>query len=593
MKTRLLLATLILVNAAWLAPELHPPPDLNDNVLHFTLIRGMTDQMEHGRNPLDFWTPEIALGEPIARLYQPLSHLMVAALYFVCFKTIPLMTLFIWFRFLALVLLPLSFYGCARLISLQQSESFACALLSFLVSGDAFGLDYGSYVWSGHGLFPQLVATHLLLWTVGIAWKQIEHNSPRPTLLLSSGMLAAIFYANVCYGYAGAVCLVLMALVRSRVKAVSWILLPAGLMIASKVWIWFDDAQYFSPHGWPLASGMQDSYGAVEVLKRLFTGQVFDGGRLPMLSLLVLSGIVYVLFRHDLVRAFLLTAFPVFLLLYFGRPFWGSALWLFGIPSAMQMHRFIGLVQMFGMFLAGIAFNKLWQACEHFWESRLIATCLLLLYLAIPAQERFFYLKQNAQWSQRTRTAFAAEQRDIDAAFQLVKVRGGRAYAGLPAQWGNQFKVGDVPFYSLFPINGIPCVGYEYLGFFPANDEMYRFREVVPEDYARFNVRTVVAPITQLLPAFLKPVAGFGRFILYATPADNTGYFDSHGAKLYVSTDFTAWVEGPAHLTYRMTWHPNWTAKSDQTTLGTFAESDGFIGFQVPSGTHLVTMAYR
>src|ERR1041385_8860662 len=84
----------------------------NDAINHYTFTKQMVDAIEHGGNPLDFWSPEISLGVPMARTYQPLAHLLVAAAYFAMGKAVSLMTILSWARFLSALVLPLSFYAC-------------------------------------------------------------------------------------------------------------------------------------------------------------------------------------------------------------------------------------------------------------------------------------------------------------------------------------------------------------------------------------------------------------------------------------------------------------------------------------------------
>ena len=130
----LLLAVLV-ANAAALWPEISiSRVDLNDNVLHFTLVERMVQAVERGENPLDCWSPEWSLGYPVLRTYQPLSHALVALIYFALGKSVGLMTVFVWVRFLSVVLLPLSFFAAARLMGLRPLTAAAAAMLAPLIS---------------------------------------------------------------------------------------------------------------------------------------------------------------------------------------------------------------------------------------------------------------------------------------------------------------------------------------------------------------------------------------------------------------------------------------------------------------------------
>src|SRR5258708_37938021 len=122
--------------------------DLNDNVSHFAMIERIVQTVERGGNPLDTWSPEWTFGFPVLRVYQPVAHLLVAALYFLLGKSVSLMTVFVWVRFLAVVLLPLSFYAAARLMELTVPTALAAAVRAPLIaSRGLYGLEYGSYVW--------------------------------------------------------------------------------------------------------------------------------------------------------------------------------------------------------------------------------------------------------------------------------------------------------------------------------------------------------------------------------------------------------------------------------------------------------------
>src|SRR4029077_4366590 len=113
----LILLAVLAVNAFALRAELSVSRvDLKDNVLHFPLIERIVQVVERGGNPLDMWSPEWSLGYPVLRTYQPLAHLLVAAVYFALGKSVPLIAVFTWMRFLSVALLPLSFFWAARRI---------------------------------------------------------------------------------------------------------------------------------------------------------------------------------------------------------------------------------------------------------------------------------------------------------------------------------------------------------------------------------------------------------------------------------------------------------------------------------------------
>src|SRR5262245_29397493 len=108
--------------------------DLNDSVFHYTLIDRTLQSIEIGENPLDHWVSEWTLGYAVPRTYPILGHLCVAFLYFALFKTVSVLTLFTWTRYLLVVLLPLTVYVSARLLMLPKRVAVASAVVSPLLA---------------------------------------------------------------------------------------------------------------------------------------------------------------------------------------------------------------------------------------------------------------------------------------------------------------------------------------------------------------------------------------------------------------------------------------------------------------------------
>src|SRR5580765_1549204 len=88
----------------------------NDNISHWALIQELVRAVETGQNPLDFWSPAAGLGSPVIRTYQPLAQIIVALVYFALGKTVSLLTVFVWVRFLAIACFPAAVFGGLRLM---------------------------------------------------------------------------------------------------------------------------------------------------------------------------------------------------------------------------------------------------------------------------------------------------------------------------------------------------------------------------------------------------------------------------------------------------------------------------------------------
>ena len=665
----ILLAVLAL-NAWALRAELHSGGvDLNDNVVHFRLASDMAGVLEHGEpgehvgNPLDFWSPEWSLGFPLVRVYQPLPHLLVVLAYFALGKSVTLLTVFVWIRFLSLVLLPLSFFAMARCFQLPPLTAAAAACLAPLISTpQLYGLEYESYVWAGFGLFPQAVATHFLLLSLGFACRALRRGG---SATLAGLMLGLAFLCQFVYGYMGALSVCLLALVPGaaiprleRLRRVLWIGAVALLLSAFQLApLWMDRAlinRVPRDQAWK-----SDSFGAGQVLEWLVTGQLLDSGRLPILSLLVLAGGGVLGMRFftprgvDFAGKFAVLGAAFWILLFFGRPFWGPALWLLGVTPDLPLHRVLGGAQVFLIVLAAIGLAAIWGELWRRWRlAAAVAATLVLFYPMV--RERGQFLDMNATRLQRTVQAMEPASQSLDALVAAAQERGGRAFAGLatPTSWGPSFRVGAIPMYHLLAAAGIPTVGYLSHTMALTSGVMLSFDEKNPAQYRLFDIRTFIVPAGTKypVPAFLTAGAVFGRFQIFDTPAN--GYFDlvdvtaalpvnrddffdtndrwlkTAGAsrRQHLRLDLPGGAGGalslpdpnapspgeivsarqtgevyqaeflaarPAWALFKMTWHPNWKAWLDGQPRETAMLTPGFVGVPVPAGRHTLLFRYQ
>lgn len=540
-----LLLTVLGMSAAGLWPELSiSRVDLNDNVFHFTLVERMVQAVEHGENPLDCWSPEWSLGYPVLRTYQPLAHALVALVYFALGKSVGLMTVFVWIRFLAVVLLPLSFFVSARLMGLAPLTAAAAAMLAPLISTNfLYGVEYGSYTWAGSGLFPQAVGNHFFLITIGLAVQAIRRGR---RLVLTGALLGLTFLAHLIYGYMGALSVCLLALIPDaevtrwlRFRRMAMVGAVALLLSAFQLAPLLLDGSKINHSRWE-SVWKWDSFGAGQVSMWLFTGELLDHGRLPVLTLLAFSG-AGLFFWYGRKRrtagsaiaahatspahSFVLWGAAFWTLMFFGRPLWGPLLVMLGVSADMPLHRIIGGAQVFLALLAAVGLSAIWSALAR--RRQVAAAVVITALLLYPmVGERARNLANNATWGRTNLAAYAAERTSINAAIATVKERGGRAYAGLAAQWGGKFKVGDVPFYAFFSRANVPAVSFLYHSMSLTSDIMVRFNEFNPSHYRLFNIRTVVAPAGPdlVIAPFLALHGTVGRFWVFDAPGGS--YFD-------------------------------------------------------------------
>jgi hypothetical protein len=531
----------IAVQAFVLWPELYTAPVRhNDAVNHYTMTKQMVDAIEHGGNPLDFWSPEISLGVPMVRTYQPLAHILVAAAYFALGKSVPLVTVLAWTRFLVMLVLPLSFYAAMVLLEFPPLTAAAGALLLPMIAGPgqgAMGMDIRS--WIGFGIYPQAVATNLLLLAIGLSFQAIRKGKH---VAAAGAVLGLTCLAHLMYGWMGAVAACLMALMPDRaIPRKIRIQRTVALGAVSAVLTLFQllplvtDGYLINRARFEPAEKF-DSYGASQVLSWLFSGEMMDHDRLPVLTLLGVFGAGLLVWRWKKSRKlgtpelFVLGSFVFWLLVFFGRPTWGLLLVLLGVGRDFHLHRLLAVVQIFFLMLGAIGLASLWREVARRWSA--VAAGILTAVLLTPmAMERVKWIDWHEGQGWETIAALNSDGGSMDQAIWLAKRRGGRVYAGMPSTWALAFQLGYTPVSAFLVLRLAPAVSFAYnASVFPV-DVMSHFDELKPEQYRLFNIRTVIAPNKGDTPAFLTPVLNLGKFrVLYAPGAGYFGLVDVAGA---------------------------------------------------------------
>jgi hypothetical protein len=526
----------------------------NDSVNHYSMTRQMVDAVEHGGNPLDFWSPEVSLGVPMVRTYQPLAHILVAGGYFALGKSVPLITVLNWARFLSILLLPLTFYIAIRLLELSPLTAAAGALLLPFVAGPGqggMGLDIRS--WVSFGVYPQAVATNLLFLALGFSYQAIRKGRH---MAVAGVLLGLTCLAHLMYGWTGAVAACLMALLpdsfASRkiriVRTVAIGVVAAALSVFQIIPLLTDgyliNRARFEP------AEKYDSFGASQILGWLFSGEFMDHDRPAALTLLCFCGIGLLLWRWRKSRKlaaperFVLVSFVFWLLVFFGRSTWGILLMLLGVSRDFHLHRLIAAAQIFFVMLGAIALSALWSWVARRWNA--IAAGIVTVVLMAPmANERVRWINWHEGQGWETVTAVNQQISSLDAAIGLAKDRGGRVYAGMPSTWAAAFKIGYTPMYAFLVMRLAPAVSFAYnSSVFPA-DVMFHFDETKPEQYRLFNIRTLLAPPIGVPPAFLTRLADIGAFRAYDAPG--VGYFSvvDVGAAAQVTRDTVDDVDEP------------------------------------------------
>jgi hypothetical protein len=554
---------------AWLLlPELsRPVHPLNDDAFHIAAAEHVREELRtQPSQALDPWFSYWSLGYPVLHAYQPLASFATAALGLFTSEA-GFSALFQGLKLLLLLAFPLCVYAGARWLELDEGAALGAAAVAPLVSTDGlYGLEYGSYLWRGSGLYTQLWAMDMLPLAIGRSWSALRGRAGAPG---AAALLALTLLAHTIYGYVAVVSFALAACLllrstgaRTVLRRAAPVLALSGAMVAFFVVPMLLDAGAINHSRWEPA-WKWDSYGHEWVLSHLARGELFDHARLPVLTVLLVLGLILSLRRSAGSGArFAGVGLLVWLALYCGRPTWGALLVLAGISADVPLHRLIGAVHLYGILLSGIALGlgSAWLARRRP-AVRWAGFAAVLLLLEPPVTERAGFVRQGLVWLHASEAAVQAAAPDLAALRRRLAegqaVQPGRIYPGLAARWGGDFKVGDVRLFDFLSLWRLDAVAFLFHAMSLPSDIMVEFDEDRPADYDALDVRYVVMDSRRTPPSFLLPLARCGRFQIYGGPSTGrvgigTLGFVFSGRRGEVYDVASAWLKSelPAARTY-------------------------------------------
>ncbi len=545
----------------------------NDRVAHLLLIDSVVDAITHGNDITDPWHGSLSLGFPLFHHYQHLPHVFVALIHILTFKIFPVIDMMRWATYLLLSLFPLSIYWSLRRFSFDPLTCGMGGLLASLIGSDILdnfgGFGYVNYTFEGLGLYTQLWGMVLLPIALALGYQTIRTGQGYfwATLLLSATLMSHLLYGYMAFltlGFLTFVPNTQVSLNKSLVIAIwkHWQRLTVLFVLVVSVTLYFIvpfvlDREHFDTT--PFFQANLDSFGHQVVLEALVKGNLYDLDRFPSFSILVFAGMATCIFyRHKNRYLIPLVMFLLWLLLFFGRPTWGSAIDLLPFSQNIHMHRFIAGVHLSGILLAATALAIPWRWAVSQGNGRYIvgALALTLLVLSPIYIERRAYLSDNAVVKQANQQDLNAERDDIDNIIKTLKgLPPGRVYAGLRPfdsspefgdRWGLRYQIGATPVADILGSAGLDVFGSSVIRYSLASRVIGSFNENSPEQYNLFNIRYVVIPEKSEVPDFMKPVKQFGRHRIYQV--ETTGYFDLVGSHL----EFTG--EQSAHSSAAQAW---------------------------------------
>jgi hypothetical protein len=600
-------------------------------------------------------------GFPPFVYYQHLPHLAVVGLSRLTFGVLDLLTLFNLVRWLLLVLLPLTVWWSLRKIGVGAPGAVLAGAAAALVSADGkFGIEYDSFVWRGWGMYTQLWGVHLTF--IGLAFLHdfLERGRGLVRTIL---VLAALALSHLIWAYMAAISAFVIFVVGLR--RASWQVRIARLAIAgagtavltSYMWLPFlMQRQYLNVSQPYLPDWRFDSFGFGQIARWFLLGDLFDHGRVPALTWLVVAGVAAAARARDRLAVLAIALAAVWVTLWSGRTSLGAIADLLPFSRGLHVHRFVGGVDVAAILLIGLAGAAGWRLIRaDATPRRAVATGALMLALLVPAMaERADYYGWNATWMTQTRDAIA---RDADVAalidaFDDLPV--GRVYAGMNGNdWQKQLdfvSFNSVRLPDVLNAAGLPRMAKPYASLSLDADLAFSFD---PNDRAQwdlFNVRYAVGRVGQTVPAFLAPLRTVGKYVIYAAPTSGWIAFAQAFDTQSVSTDeklffdlletiapartatqryttytypapdtkesaptatcydgrsvayermqvdrYDALIGCPGNFSLvilKVTYHPNWRVMVDDIEAETFMASPGFLAFQMKPGQHFVTAQY-
>ena len=503
---------------------------LNDSSLHEQMVRFATEQLRAGHLPLTSWFPFLGEGSPLFLHYQSLPAIVTGL---VGLAVGPDVT-FRWSLYLLLSLWPISVYLSARAFGAGRPAAAASAAMApFLVSAAGVGYEQHAYVWTGFGVWTQLWASWTLPLAWGYSWRAIRDGRGYLRAVLMTTLTVALHFQT---GYLALSMPLVWPLVAGRpfaarlrraavllggsVLASAWVIIP---LLAQRQWAAVNQ---------PLQrTGLVDGYGARRVLHWLFTGQLLDHGRLPVVTAFaaVGLGLAWLAWSADVDARALLAALGVCLLLSFGRTTFGSLVDLIPGSADLFFRRFMMGVQLGALLLAGRGAAWLAVGCARLLEARIphwspgrSVAAALVAAVAVLAPA---WLQLGADASHDGAAITAQRRADntegaaLDHLIAAIKRDGrGRTYAGMPANWGLNLTVGAVPVFKYLESRDVDEVGYTLRTASLMTGPEYHFDDHNFSDYRLFGVRQLIlrAGTRPPVPARLELQAG--SYALWTLP---------------------------------------------------------------------------
>lgn len=644
-----------------------PVTNLNDSAVHTQMIRFAGRQVSDGNWPIESWYPFFGLGSPFLQHYQSGPAVITSLLGRVVGDDVA----FSWSLWLLVALWPAAVYAGARLFDCDRLTSACAAVVApVLVSTAGYGYEHGSYTWQGYGLWAQAVGMWLLPLSWALTWRAVVGGR---SLLLGAVALGATVSLHFLTGYQALLAVGIWVLIggrrfwprlgRAAMLGTAAVLMSAWAIVPIVV-----DSRYTAQSVYMVDSYFNDSFGARQILSWLVQGEVYDRDRLPVVTVLVAVGAVVCAarWRTSATSRALLSIWVFSLMLWFGRATWGRAVDVFPGSEELLFHRFNMGVHLAGVLLAGtglaagvqlvhrVVTKALTKGVSGFAAPASALAAAALLLVLVPAYDQIgdFDRAGTAQ-VQAQQGADQTDGADVERLVDLARASGtGRMYAGSRNNWGQQYRVGQVPVYAVLAALDVDAPGFTLRAPSLSADVDASFNANDPEQLRLLAVRFLIYPQTQAPPSGVRLLASAGRHRLYelsgvsgylavgdlvstaatdrSTVLAQAGPYLASGASArqrYVSLEFAgdpalpvpstlprdgspgrvvsevAFGEQgryvgrvqtvrPAAVVLKASYDGRWSARVDGQPTQVGMVSPSFVAVEVPAGTHSVEFVY-
>lgn len=502
----------------------------DDHSSHMAAIRHLLQLLASGQT--DLFCPTFNLGFPMYLYYQPLPHLAAALLNIVSVGTFGPQLAFNLTLVLLWSLYPIAIYRGLRTLELDPLAALLSAVCAPLVASTlTFGFTLHSVM--ALGLYTQTWAMVLLPLALGSGWRAIQPDASLRTLLIAGGWLLLLCLCHAFYGLVLGTALGVGVLMQPRrfVAGLARLLLLGLVTIASlSYWLVPLLRTRAFAGGWPWGGPDRwQGYGAAKVAKVFFSGQLFDEGQLPAISIGILAGLFFAAWRWRQPAArFLIATFALFVVFLMGRRTFGHLVDIQPANLGLQLFRYIGAVHLFGVALAGFGLARL-ARFVHRRLGKIPATALLVGLLISPLigqQLRGHSLFRTIRSYDQVSAAELARFGTVLDAVAKKEPRLGRVYAHNKVGTGTHLMAALLAHYTELPLGQSYGVGmHDSLGF-------YYLEYLEPTDQALlglYGFRFALAAKTSSFAkarqsAATKPLAESRHLALYRFPSEH-GFF--------------------------------------------------------------------